>query len=79
MQEELLALFEQMNISQQQQLLEKAHEILHLPRTYTGRELMALPPQEQERIVAQARSTQERQAVTLDPEADTQKKADQQG
>lgn len=55
-QSELCRLLDQMSIQQQQKLLESARQILQTLPTFTGRELMALPAEERERLVAQARA-----------------------
>ena len=71
--QELLSLYEQMDADQRQRLLEAARQILETPRTYTGLELMSLPPEERERLRAQARSTQELKAISSNNDSDTQK------
>jgi hypothetical protein len=55
-QRELCLLLDQMSSQQQQKLLEAARQILKTLPTFTGRELMALPAEERERLVAQARA-----------------------
>jgi hypothetical protein len=53
-QNELLELFEQMDEQQRHQLLHVARQIVQPSHHYTARELMALPAEERERLVAQS-------------------------
>jgi hypothetical protein len=53
-QDELLNLFEQMDEHQRHQLLDVARQIVQPARHYTALELMTLPIEERDRLVAEA-------------------------
>lgn len=53
-QDELLTLFEQMDEQQRHHLLNLARKMVQPPHHYTARELMALPAEERDRLVAQS-------------------------
>jgi hypothetical protein len=53
-QDELLHLFEQMDDQQRNHLLNLARQLVQPPPHYTARELLALPKEERERLVAQS-------------------------